>query len=803
MKTWSMYLSLLIILPVMAQTTGPKKKDWDAEFETLKTYDRDFASRLKTEEGSWVKPKPEIVAVLKKLKEPIKTAGQEMGVDPRAIAGCILAENTMNVGVSDQVQDWLVKVGMAKKASIGGKKFTIGLGQLNFDVARRAEDYGAKIEKRKPLSDAELQEALLDPEQSVKLIAQVLRKIQDTYKAQGFDISKKPEILTTVYNLGKEEQKAKKSKAKNRLPRANFFGFFVDKYIGTIEGAVGKNTEIAKAKPVTPTAREKNTVAVNITPQPKTNTNIKKSKIKLSKQKVLQSSMPLMQSPPTCEKEGYGYDPNKRYNSYKNYAVSGIADKGNTWKLLTPSIDCESQEWSLIRTDSGMVGWIKTEDLEKNTVSEFHEEKKCKSTQDSKCKESVEHASAGYVSKETNTTQLSYLNPIASEGNKANFKNRNKFCPSTANEKSIPAVPSATATPSSKIGYSGLPVVAKGKEMNKIADLEKSYKKIEKKLNEFGDFSDPYHPYQFSAKINILNQNTILKNFRSCINDQKAKVSNCNLDLALLDSTTNMLKFNKNPSLKDADALYYQFEALNSLIPSSSIGMGMKIAVKSWAGTEQEIENIDQAKSIQLLEACRAKVQEKQLSRSVAILDRTIEDTKTYNAESWKLNQAARYNAVNIVKFCSESLDLFYNETIDSKHKSSLCDVKAADLQYQNFKVISKAIFKKQFTQPSDIDRYFADIEAWLQPTKLPTAINTKGAGILLAELGGSDGDYCPNRTAEYIDELLTNHPCIKKIYVPDPWLLDRLNQHQSKIVYRPFEKDDIYAVDYSEESCK
>ncbi|MBI2605107.1 MAG: hypothetical protein HYW49_03395 [Deltaproteobacteria bacterium] len=62
---------------------------------------------------------------------------------------------------------------------------------------------------------------------------------------------------------------------------------------------------------------------------------------------------------------------------------------------------------------------------------------------------------------------------------------------------------------------------------------------------------------------------------------------------------------------------------------------------------------------------------------------------------------------------------------------------------------------------------------------------------------------YCPNRTAEFIEELLKNNPCVRTVYVPDRWLVNRLNEFGSKVMYRPFVEDDRYAVDISKQVCK
>ena len=182
-------------------------QDWDAKFNEVCSRDK-FCSKLKATDGTWLRPKSEIIALLKDndVQNEIKTAAAKYGVDPTAIAGAIMAENSLNVGVKDSVQTFLAsKMGIT---SIAGKNFSFGLGQIQLPATREAEEHIAKIEKRKPRGDDELRKEIADPMGSIRMAALIVRKVQDDYKAQGFDISKDPGVLTTLYNLGQSERRA-------------------------------------------------------------------------------------------------------------------------------------------------------------------------------------------------------------------------------------------------------------------------------------------------------------------------------------------------------------------------------------------------------------------------------------------------------------------------------------------------------------------------------------------------------------------------------------------------------------------
>jgi|GEM_PF-6015347 len=235
-------LSVLMFASVgaQAQTTGHAAARSGAGIKTastLYTYDSvaaydDYAYKLK-ESGKIVEPKKPLLELLQKLRPDIDEAAQLYGVDSRAIAGAVLAENTMNVGVDDDVQNWLTKLNLNDKAElITGGGYSIGLGQIYTSTAIKVEPMMAKLENRPERSYREVEQALLDPRECLKYIAAELKKAQDAYQAEGFDISDKPEILTTIYNLGLSRNesgtnRAQESKAAGNEPRPNYFGYFV------------------------------------------------------------------------------------------------------------------------------------------------------------------------------------------------------------------------------------------------------------------------------------------------------------------------------------------------------------------------------------------------------------------------------------------------------------------------------------------------------------------------------------------------------------------------------------------------
>ena len=122
-----MVYRLLFFIIIFVFIGGANASDDDRE--------KDLESR------SHFPPSPRIVALLRELKDEIKILGQKYGVDSRAIAGVILAENTMNSGLDEQVQTWLASRGTYE---VMGRKFSFGLGQLYDFSAMKSESYWPK-----------------------------------------------------------------------------------------------------------------------------------------------------------------------------------------------------------------------------------------------------------------------------------------------------------------------------------------------------------------------------------------------------------------------------------------------------------------------------------------------------------------------------------------------------------------------------------------------------------------------------------------------------------------------------------
>ena len=284
-----------------------------------------------------MKPSPVVLKLVDDVRDQIIDAGAQYGVDPRAIAGSILAENTMNVQMTDDIKRGFASTGISH---IGTKYFSIGLGQIHTDTAMDVEPMMAKMEHRPERSESEIAQELLNPDSAVKYAAAILRQAQDLYKENGIDISKKPEILTTLYNLGKVQQKADLLAQKGQDPKPNYFGIFVDANLAVIGDTIGWDPDKGRLKPRRETEATKDQTS------------------------FLKKEVSITSSPPSCSSDG----PAElgAYNTIKTrreYPSRKLDSSSALYRVIGHSVDCELQDWSMIETGTGQVGWVKKEVL--------------------------------------------------------------------------------------------------------------------------------------------------------------------------------------------------------------------------------------------------------------------------------------------------------------------------------------------------------------------------------------------------------------------------------------------------------
>lgn len=176
-----------------------------------------------------IDPDKETVDILMANSKTVMENAKKFGVDPVVLAGVVAAENTMNVGIKDGVINSLIKLGISSDGYVPGYgNTTVGFGQINPNIAAEAESEAIKIDNRPKRTSAQIAKLVQTPEGSIYYAALLLKIAQDKYKEAGVDISERPEILSTLYNIGKVDDRVKRMKETGSQPKSNYFGYFVN-----------------------------------------------------------------------------------------------------------------------------------------------------------------------------------------------------------------------------------------------------------------------------------------------------------------------------------------------------------------------------------------------------------------------------------------------------------------------------------------------------------------------------------------------------------------------------------------------
>lgn len=107
---------------------------------------------------------------------------------------------------------------------------TYGLGQLSPVTALKMMD-STKLPKISYKDADALYERIIDPSDSLQVIAAVIVDSIAAYRSVGVDISDRPGITATLYNLGDPWTRARKSKGN---PQVNYYGAFVEDHIDVL-----------------------------------------------------------------------------------------------------------------------------------------------------------------------------------------------------------------------------------------------------------------------------------------------------------------------------------------------------------------------------------------------------------------------------------------------------------------------------------------------------------------------------------------------------------------------------------------
>lgn len=198
---------------------------------------------------------------LKLYKKEIIESSIRWNVPAVAIAGIICVESTLNYDGAQRLEDYYFKKIILKKskeeiaklieearvASVFQKResffvkinnpirWSLGLCQISLPVALKADSSMAIQQNRSKLSEKDLIDAVLNPKTNIDYCGFYLGQIMYEYKNRlGIDLSKRPSLLVTIYNLGNIDKLINQRKSDYKVNintlNNNRFGQFVEKY---------------------------------------------------------------------------------------------------------------------------------------------------------------------------------------------------------------------------------------------------------------------------------------------------------------------------------------------------------------------------------------------------------------------------------------------------------------------------------------------------------------------------------------------------------------------------------------------
>ena len=294
-----------------------------------------FCDRLKNSNGTWVKPKRNLVEVLTRSSASIRDIATKFDLDPRMIVAPILVENSLNVQVDDEIQNFLVGAGVLSSGEVMGRTMSIGLGQINVSAAIEIEPLVARIEGREMRSQQEVARALLTPEGAFTYAAGIAKHVIDLYKEKGIDISDKPEVVATLYNIGRYEERVERTVSEGRQPGVNYFGLFAEKNMKIIDNIISGTETMIQDEP---SWFDQSLHFFGIGGR----------------------DIYLRSKPDQCSTAGRGNSGlYNRSQSLIQHEVVAVSSDINDHEKLGEAYGCDAEKWILIRDEDGNVGWIK------------------------------------------------------------------------------------------------------------------------------------------------------------------------------------------------------------------------------------------------------------------------------------------------------------------------------------------------------------------------------------------------------------------------------------------------------------
>ena len=338
-------------------------------YEQLCEYDH-RCKKLKNKNGAFKAPHPLILKIFWLQKDNLLRIAKKYNVHPILPIAAIATEHSLNVGIEDQVQDNLQELGVDVNGKLLGlKAVSYGYGQLYQSAAMEAEQMVARIENRPPQSYEYVEKRIVSLEGAYEYIAALMSYYTEVYKDNGFDISNNIGALTTLYNIGKIEERVERTISQGRKPQVNYFGWFALNNLKNFEALYSESgfdfSYLADSQKTLQESENDSWVGKLVgffiddqVPTMATNKEVT-----------------LKDNPPSCRIKTENFvsidNLEKREEDYlrsiENTQVQLDREIGS-FDILSKGFDCLGRLWGLLEfSDTGRMGWLNLEEAGKIT----------------------------------------------------------------------------------------------------------------------------------------------------------------------------------------------------------------------------------------------------------------------------------------------------------------------------------------------------------------------------------------------------------------------------------------------------
>ena len=385
-------LALIALTPLSskANPTPWTESEWPeiqfedkGTYEELCKYDR-WCSKLKDREGNFKFPHHLILKMFWLQKERLSLIAKKYGIHPLIPMAAIVVEHSLNVGIEDQIQDTLMSLGIDRNGSILGlRAVSYGYGQLYYEAAMNAEKIVARVENRPPQNNEYVKRRITSIEGAYEYATALMLHYTEVYASAGIDISHRPGILTTLYNLGDVDNRVLKTVDEGRRPKVNYFGWFVSHNWEAFEAVYDDDFSLEYVADLEQSLQESRNDGLL--------GNFVGSFLIRDQVPTLATTIevPLRDNPPWCnlsEDEDY-FTSNtmfeeKEYNylrTVENSQLHPYKEQGY-FDIYSKGFDCLGRIWGLLEfIGSGRMGWLNLE-TERSVIEMTNRRRQCEQT---------------------------------------------------------------------------------------------------------------------------------------------------------------------------------------------------------------------------------------------------------------------------------------------------------------------------------------------------------------------------------------------------------------------------------------